>query len=112
MRAAIRPGSAGALARRARREGSQRPVGRRFAIRAVGAPNLADALFKRLDSMEARCTLLQAEIASDRKALSPRRWPSVTSRCRSRRHRAELQAVATELEAASARAMGSSRASA
>jgi hypothetical protein len=73
--------------------------------RAGARPNLADALFKRLDSMEATLRALQMEIASERKAvaeaLAQREDALPTAGIE------QVQAVASELESRISEAMTS-----
>ena len=87
-----------------RREGLQ-GLSADASARASARPNLADALFKRLDSMEAALRALQAEIASDRKtfteALAQRDEALPTAGIE------QVQAVATELESRISEAMTS-----
>jgi hypothetical protein len=84
MRAAADP-SALERWRDERRDGPQ-TLSADAAIRAAARPNLAEALFKRLDTMEAVLRALQTEIADDRKAiteaLAQRFDPLPTGRCR------------------------------
>ncbi len=103
MRAATDPS---ALERwRDERRDSPQGLSADAAIRAATRPNLAEALFKRLDTMEAVLRALQTEIADDRKAiteaLAQRLDPLPTAGIE------QMQAVATELESRISETMGS-----
>ena len=103
MRAAADP-SALERWRDERRDGPQ-GLSADAAIRAAARPNLAEALFKRLDTMEAVLRALQTEIADDRKAitdaLAQRFDPLPAAGIE------QMQAVATELESRIGESMAS-----
>ena len=96
MRAATDPASLERWRDEPRRDASQ-GLSVDASARGGPRPNVADALFKRLDSMEALLRTLQAEMASERnaimEALTQRDEPMPMAGIE------QVQAVATELEA-------------
>src|SRR5262245_18636614 len=98
MRAATDPSSVERWRDEPRRDASQGlSVDASSRAGAAARSNVADALFKRLDSMEAMLRTMQADMAAERKAimeaLSHRDEPLPTTGIE------QVQAVATELEA-------------
>jgi hypothetical protein len=104
MRAATDPAALERWRDEPRRDASQ-GLSADASARAGARPNMADALFKRLDSMEAALRALQTEIASERKAvaeaLAQREEMLPTAGIE------QVQAVASELESRISEAMTS-----